>query len=142
MKIKVFPIFLIVILIIIFLIFYKGLQNPNIYEPKIEIGKKVHQWNVDYLTSGPIVAMVLEGVHAIETIRKLAGHTVPNLSAPGTIRGDFSTTSAINSNMKQSAIQNLIHSSGDKEEAQREINLWFSDSELLEYQTLLEKHTR
>ena len=113
---------------------YFGTENP------IEIGKKVHQWNVEFLTSGPLIAMALEGVHAIETVRKLAGTTIPNLASPGTIRGDFSTHSALSANAKKRAIANLVHSSGNKEEAEREIGLWFSESELYEYETILEKH--
>jgi nucleoside-diphosphate kinase len=92
-------------------------------EDPIEIGKKVHEWNVNFLTSGPLIAMVAEGVHAIETVRKIAGTTVPNTANPGTIRGDLATTSALHSNVKNRAIQNLVHTSGDKEEAEREIGL-------------------
>jgi len=113
---------------------YFGTEDP------VEIGKKVHQWNVEFLTSSPLIAMVIEGVHAIETVRKLAGTTIPSLASPGTIRGDFSTHSALSANAKQRAIANLVHSSGDKEEAEREISLWFSESELYEYETILEKN--
>ena len=102
-------------------------------EEPLEIGKKVHVWNVDYLTSGPVIAIVLEGIHAIETIRKLAGETVPNKALPGTIRGDFATTSALHSNSENRAIYNLVHSSGNKEEAEHEINLWFTKEELHSY---------
>ncbi|MBI2105267.1 nucleoside-diphosphate kinase [Candidatus Woesearchaeota archaeon] len=109
-------------------------------EDPIEIGKKVHQWNVEFLTSGPLIAIVIEGIHAIETVRKIAGTTIPNIANPGTIRGDFASTSALHSNIKNRAIQNLVHTSGNKEEAEREIHLWFSDSELFEYETVLEKH--
>lgn len=110
-------------------------------EEPIEIGKKVHNWTVEFLTLGPVIAIVLEGVHAIETVRKLAGETVPNKALPGTIRGDFSTTSALHSNLKNRAIYNLVHSSGDKEEAEREINLWFKEEELHNYENPSEKFT-
>ena len=106
----------------------------------VEIGKKIHEWNVDFLTSGPIVAMVLEGVHSIEAIRKLAGVTVPNLAAPGTIRGDLSSHSALSYNVQKKAIYNLIHSSGNKEEAEEEISLWFKKNELFNYKTIHEEH--
>ena len=109
-------------------------------EDPIAIGKKVHEWNIDFLTSDPLIAMVAQGVHAIETVRKIAGTTVPNTAQPGTIRGDLSTTSALHSNMKNRAIQNLVHTSGNKDEAEREIHLWFSDSELFKYEAFLEKH--
>ena len=102
-------------------------------EDAVKIGKKVHEWNVDYLTSGPVIAIVLEGVHAIENVRKLAGHTVPILSPPGTIRGDLAYHSALSSNIQKRAIYNLIHSSGNKEEAEREIRLWFAETEIYDY---------
>src|SRR3989338_6090888 len=67
-------------------------------EHPVEIGKKIHAFNVDYLVVGPVVAVVLEGTHAIEIVRKLVGHTVPALAAPGTIRGDYALHSAVSSN--------------------------------------------
>lgn len=107
-------------------------ENIGTKDP-IEIGKKVHEWNVNFLTSGPIVAMVLEGIHAIEAVRKLAGETVPNLAQVGTIRGDFTTISAISANIKGRAIYNLVHTSKNKEEAEEEIKLWFNEEELHNY---------
>ena len=103
-----------------------------------EIGKKIHAFNVNYLTSGPVVAIVLEGVHAVEIVRKLVGHTVPSLSAPGTIRGDYSSHSAVSSNLRGRSIYNLIHASGKKSEAEEEIKLWFKDSELVKYKNVHE----
>ena len=103
-------------------------------EHPIEIGKKIHAFNVDYLTAGPVVAAVLEGTHAIAIVRKLVGHTVPALAAPGTIRGDYALHSAVSSNLLKRSIYNLIHASGKKEEAEFEITLWFKDAELLQYQ--------
>jgi len=102
----------------------------------VEIGKKLHVWNVDFLISGPVVALVLEGVHAIEVVRKMVGVTIPNLAAPGTIRGDFSSHSAISSNMRKKAIANLVHASGNKQEAEREIKLWFTERDLHTYKTV------
>ncbi|MBS3167546.1 nucleoside-diphosphate kinase [Candidatus Woesearchaeota archaeon] len=109
-------------------------------EDPIEIGKKVHNWNVEFLTSGPVIAIVLEGPHAIENIRKIAGSTVPNLAAPGTIRGDLASSSALSANIKNRAIYNLVHSSGDQEEAKREIELWFDDREIHSYKGSQEEH--
>lgn len=90
-----------------------------------EIGDLVHQWNVELLLSAPVLALVFEGVNAIETVRKLCGPTVPLLASPGTIRGDFASASAISENAQKKTIRNLIHASGNPEEAKREINLWF-----------------
>ena len=105
-------------------------------EDPVEIGKIVHNWNVDYLTSGPVAAVVLEGTHAIEIVRKLVGHTVPNLSLPGTIRGDYASSSAISSNLRKRAIYNLIHASGDREDAERQIKLWLKEVELMKYKNV------
>jgi nucleoside-diphosphate kinase len=91
----------------------------------LEIGKLVHEWNVSYLMQKPVLALVIEGVHAIEVIRKLCGSTLPLLAAPGTIRGDYSSASALSGNVNQQSIQNLIHASGERDEAEREIELWF-----------------
>jgi nucleoside-diphosphate kinase len=91
----------------------------------IEIGKKVHEWNMEYILSAPILAMVWEGAHAVEVVRKLCGPTLPLLAAPGTIRGDFSSASAISENVAKSPIRNLVHASGEPSEAEREIELWF-----------------
>lgn len=109
-------------------------------EDPIEIGKKVHNWNVEFLTSGPIVAIVLEGHHVIEVARKLAGTTLPNLALPGTIRGDLASHSALSANIGNKAIPNLVHTSGDKEEAKREINLWFKPEELHSYKNVHDVH--
>jgi len=94
----------------------------------IEIGKKVHEWNMGYVLSAPVLAIVFEGVHAVEVIRKLCGPTLPLLAAPGTIRGDYSSASAISENIQKKPIRNLVHASGTEEEAKREIELWFPSS--------------
>ncbi len=109
-------------------------------EEPAEIGKLVHKWNVNFLTLGPVIAIVLEGAHAIESIRKIAGDTVPNKALPGTIRGDLATASALYSNIKNRAIYNLIHTSKNKEEAEYEINLWFKPKELYNYSLSNENH--
>ena len=92
-----------------------------------EIGKIVHNYNKEFLLSGPVLAMIVEGNHAIEIVRKLTGHTVPVLSPAGTIRGDFSNDSAVAANLEKRSIHNLIHASGEPEEAEREIKLWFGE---------------
>ncbi len=100
-----------------------------------EIGKIVRQWLVEMITAGPVIAMVWQGPHAIEIIRKLVGHTLPLKAAPGTIRGDYSYDSSYLANNGQRAIKNLIHASGNKEEAKYEINLWFKPEEIQDYKT-------
>lgn len=90
-----------------------------------EIGKKVHNWNMEWILSDPILAIIFEGVHAIEVVRKLCGPTLPLLAPPGTIRGDFSSASALSENIENKPIRNLVHASGSEEDAKREIKLWF-----------------
>lgn len=98
-------------------------------DPK-EIGKMVRVWLIDYLMQGPVLALVLEAPHAVELVRKMAGHTLPLLSAPGTIRGDFAYDSSYLANSNKRAIENLLHASGTKDEADYEIPLWFTPEEL------------
>lgn len=100
----------------------------------MEIGEMVKNWNIDYLTSGPLVVIVLEGLHAISVVRKMCGNTLPYAAEPGTIRGDFSTSSPIAANMLKRAVRNLIHASSNKEEAEHEINYWFKPGEISKYE--------
>jgi nucleoside-diphosphate kinase len=101
-------------------------------DPKA-IGDIVRVWLLDYMSSGPVFAAVFEGPHAVELVRKICGHTLPLLSAPGTIRGDYSYDSAALANKGQRAIKNLIHASGTVEEAEYEIPLWFAKSDISSY---------
>lgn len=92
------------------------------------------------ITEGPVVAMVIEGLHAVETVRKIVGPTEPRLAPPGTVRGDFAHHSAEYTNKQGKAIKNLVHASGNKKEAEAEIKLWFKDNELHSYKTVHELH--
>lgn len=105
----------------------------------LEIGAKIKEWNIDYLTSGPMVAVVVESVHAVDNVRKLVGNTLPVYAAPGTIRGDFSVTSAIQANAMRKAIKNIIHASGSLAESEHEIHHWFSSEEIYAYQRIEEE---
>ncbi len=98
------------------------------------IGKQVRQWTVEYLASGPIVKIVLEGPHAIGVVRKIIGETIPSFASPGTIRGDFSVESAATANAGKRAIYNLVHASGDKQEAEHEVDFWFAPENVFEYE--------
>jgi nucleoside-diphosphate kinase len=99
-------------------------------EDKLEAGKQVRKWLVDYMTEAPVVAMVIEGVHAIEMVKKIAGSTLPSKAEIGTIRGDYSVDSPAAANVGKRAVKNLIHISENKEEAEHEISHWFSESEI------------
>ncbi|MCX6808503.1 MAG: nucleoside-diphosphate kinase [Candidatus Berkelbacteria bacterium] len=96
----------------------------------LEAGKMVRQWLVDYMIEAPVVAMVIEGIHAIEMVRKITGSTLPNKAEIGTIRGDFSVDSPAAANLNKRSIKNLIHASETKAEAENEIKHWFSEEEI------------
>ena len=120
-------------------------QNLNLSDefgtddPKT-IGLMIQGWLVEFMTSAPVFAVVLEGPHAIDVVRKLTGNTLPAKAAPGTIRGDYSFDSSAMANLSKRPIRNLIHASGDAKEAQFEIDLWFQPDELYSYQTIHQKH--
>ena len=101
-------------------------------DPK-EIGLKIREWLVDMITAGPVIVMVLEGPHAVELVRKIVGHTLPLKSAPGTIRGDYSYDSSYLANTGGRPIKNMLHASGNLDEAKYELDLWFKKDELMEY---------
>lgn len=104
----------------------RGVDPFEIFGTKdlVEIGKIVKGWTVDYVSSAPVVAMIVSGEDAIGRVRKIVGPTIPANAPKGTIRGDFSKESAVDANREKRAIRNLVHASGDPSEAQREIGLW------------------
>jgi nucleoside-diphosphate kinase len=110
----------------------------NTLNPK-KIGEVIKSWNVEYLTFGPVVAIVLEGPGSVKLVRKMVGTTNPSESAPGTIRGDYTWDSGEVSNKHNRPFYNLIHASSSVVDAKIEINLWFSKSEIAEYE--LSKHS-
>lgn len=109
----------------------KGQVPPS--KNPIEIGEKVLENLTKYMSSGPVVIMVLQGVHAVGIVRKIVGGTEPLTSDVGTIRGDFVLDSYQIADVDGRPIRNLIHASGNVDEAQAEINLWFRDEEILKY---------
>lgn len=106
---------------------YVGTTDP------VKIGKMIREWLFEYWTSGPVVAVAIEGVHAIDMVRKIVGHTLPAKAEMGTIRGDFSVDSAILGNLEKRSIHNIVHASGNPQEAKNELNLWFSKKEIHTY---------
>ncbi len=99
-----------------------------------EIGAKVKESLFDYMTSGPIVAMVVEGIHAIDMVRKIAGATLPVFADIGSVRGDYSVDSPAVANVEGRAIKNIMHASETPEEASNEIDLWFGKDEIHDYE--------
>lgn len=104
-------------------------------------GQKVRDLMVAMITSGPVVAIVLEGVEAVEVVRKMVGETEPKSAAPGTIRGDYAHLSFKHADDSDSAVFNLIHASANVKEAQEEVSYWFQDFELQDHQPDYTKHT-
>ncbi len=105
-------------------------------------GEKAFNVTLEMMTQGPVMAMVLEGVEAVSLVRKMVGGTEPKEALPGTIRGDYSHISFGYADSADKGVPNLIHASGDPEEADKEINHWFSDAEIYDYEITNEKFTR
>ncbi|MFA7653680.1 MAG: nucleoside-diphosphate kinase [Candidatus Magasanikbacteria bacterium] len=102
-------------------------------EDDLEIGKMVRIWLIDYMTSAPLVKMVVEGVHAVDMVRKICGATLPYLADMGTIRGDYSADSPAVANGEKRAVMNLIHASETAAEAEHEIKHWFGKKTIYDY---------
>ncbi len=102
------------------------------------VGRSVADSLIGYMTSGPGLCMVIEGLQAIEMVRKLAGHTLPAKAAVGTIRGDFSVDTPAIANVQGRALHNLFHASENPEEAANEIGLWFGPEEIHSYKRVAE----
>lgn len=105
-------------------------------------GQHVRDVLVDMLLSSPVVAMCVEGISAMEIMRKLCGATQPLEAASGTIRGDYSHVSYKHADANDLVIYNLIHASTSLEEAESEINVWFTKDELFDYETVHERFTQ
>jgi len=112
----------------------KGQQSP--YKTNRDNGVAVMEANARYLSSGPVIAMIWQGGHAIELVRKIAGFTEPLTAAVGTIRGDFTLDSFAAADTDSRSIRNLIHASGKPEEAEQEIALWFKPEEIISYRLI------
>lgn len=99
----------------------------------IAIGNAVRKWLIDFMTMGPMIKMVVQGVHAIDMVRKITGPTMPYLAEMGTIRGDFSADSPAIANAEKRAVYNMIHASETQEEAAHEIEQWFKSEQMYKY---------
>ncbi|HLC91525.1 MAG TPA: nucleoside-diphosphate kinase [Candidatus Saccharimonadales bacterium] len=109
---------------------------------KTRKGEEIFESQLANMQQGPVIAMVLEGVDAVDTVRKMVGDTEPKSAQPGTIRGDYAHVSYNQANTSGRSVSNVLHASASAKEASQEINHWFSDSELYEYQTVHEKFTQ
>lgn len=109
---------------------------------KTRKGDKIFDYQLKTMLEGPVIAMVVEGVGAVETVRKMVGGTEPKSALPGTIRGDYAHVSYGQADSAGKSVSNIIHASAEPDEAQKEISHWFSDSELYEYETVHERFTQ
>ncbi len=106
------------------------LRGEKLGRSEWEYGKLVREWLLDYISSGPCIPMVLEGIDAIYTVRKLIGPTDIAQAQPGTVRGDYSTDTIFIAGKEERANRNVVHASGNAEEAKKEIAFFFSKKEL------------
>jgi nucleoside-diphosphate kinase len=114
----------------------KGKKPPH--EDPLKVTEVVLNNLKRYMSSGPVIAMVWQGMHAVGIVRKITGSTEPLTSDVGTIRGDFTIDSYEVSDLDGRAVRNLIHASGNPEEAEKEIALWFKPEELHRYRLINE----
>ncbi len=99
----------------------------------LRVGKTVRGWLVEFMISAPMVKMVVQGVHAVDIVRKIVGKTMPYEAEMGTIRGDFSADSPALANTERRAVFNLVHASETPEEAKYEIKHWFPGQKIFSY---------
>jgi nucleoside-diphosphate kinase len=105
----------------------------------MEIAKDIQKKLVHYLSGGPIVAMVIEGAHAITHVRKIRGGTNPLSADVGSITAEYTVDSYFIADEDGRAVRNLVHASGSVEEAEVEIKIWFSEDELHDYNLAIEE---
>ena len=112
---------------------YKEKNETCWTDDPLEIAKDIQKKLVRMMVAGPVVAMVIEGAHAIAHVRKIRGGTNPMTADVGTITGDYTIDSYFVADQAGRAIRNLAHASGSVAEAENEINIWFEEKEIMEY---------
>lgn len=119
-----------------------GLEVLSIFgtSDPIKVGELVVERNAEFLNSGPVFAFVFEGPNAVKKVRNLIGSTFPESATPGTIRGDFGLENSFTGTSRKRTTYNLIHASGNLEEAKEEINLWFTQDEIVNYKQVHENY--
>jgi nucleoside-diphosphate kinase len=110
--------------------------RKHYFDLEERLGSAVYNATAAFMQRGPVIALVVEGEDAVATVRKLVGATYPNEAQPGSIRGDFAHQSKAVAATTGKAVANLVHASGNREEAQYEVGLWFEKTELHEYRSL------
>lgn len=114
----------------------KGLKMDK---SPLEIADYIQKRLIKYITAGPVLALVIESAHAVEHVRKIRGHTNPLAADIGSITADYAIDSYFLSDADERVIRNLVHASGSREEAEREIKLWFKADEIMDYELAIEK---
>jgi nucleoside-diphosphate kinase len=109
---------------------------------KTRKGDDIFESQLASMQDGPVIAMVLEGVEAVEAVRKMTGDTEPKSALPGTIRGDFAHVTYGQAASIGRGVANIIHASATIEEADKEIAHWFKPGELYEYKAVHEQFTQ
>ena len=107
-------------------------------DPK-KIGSIIREWLIDFITSSPVVAIILEGVNCVEEVRKLVGSTEPLKAPPGTIRGDYAHVSIAYANWNKIVLRNVVHASETEKDAEREIFIIFKPEEIYNYERNIEE---
>lgn len=109
---------------------------------KTRKGDEIFESQLASMQEGPVIATVLEGVEAVEAVRKMTGETEPKSALPGTIRGDYAHVTYGAASSIGRGVANIIHASATREEADKEIAHWFKNGEIHEYQAVHEKFTQ
>lgn len=105
-------------------------------------GEEIFESQLASMQEGPVIAMVLEGVEAVDFVRKMVGETEPKSAQPGTIRGDYAHVTYGQAASVGRGVANIVHASADSKEAKKEIAHWFAETEINEYQTVHEQFTQ
>ncbi len=116
------------------------LARQHYFDVEQRLGREVYETIAEFMQTGPVLALVLEGVEAVSCVRKLVGATYPDQAAPGTIRGDFAHTSKAYALARSIPVANLVHASASPEDAEHEIGVWFTKADMHDYQTLADKY--
>lgn len=117
------------------------MTRKHYFDLEERFGREIYEANARAMQRGPVIALVIEGVEAVANVRRLVGGTYPNEAPPGTIRGDFAHQSRAYAMGLDKGVANLVHASGNVDEAKYEVELWFSTDEQFAYQTASQTYT-
>ena len=109
---------------------------------KTRKGEEIFESTLASMQDGPVVAMVIEGVEAVEAVRKMVGDTEPKSALPGTIRGDYAHVTYGQASSVGRGVANIVHESADSVEAEKEIKHWFKVEELYDYKVVHQQYTQ